>query len=68
MMTHVIDRAWDVVCHDEHGDEAEARCLLSLCVINEARSGEDNQIKLTNHSIVAFRRKRAQILSARRSA
>ena len=68
MITRVIDRAWQVISHDEHGDEAEARHLLSLCVMSEARSGEDNPIKLVNRSIVAFRRQRAQTISARRRA
>jgi hypothetical protein len=69
MMQRVIDRAWDVVRHDENAEkETEARSLLSLCVLNEARRGEDSYTRLVNRSIVAFRRQSALLLPARRSA
>lgn len=67
-MTRAIERAWDVIRHDEHGEEAAARSLLSLCVLNEARHGEDNYTRLVNRSITAFRRQRMQVLSTRRRA
>jgi hypothetical protein len=69
MMLRVIDRAWDVIRHDESAEkETEARSLLSLCVLSEARTGEDNYTRLVNRSIAAFRRQRALLLPERRSA
>lgn len=61
-----VERAWVVVSDDEQGDPMEARSLLSLCVLNEARTGEKNHINLVNRSIVKFRQQRAQVLSAQR--
>lgn len=69
MMQRVIDRAWDIIRHDENAEkEAEARSLLSLCVLNEARRGEDSYTRLVNRSIAAFRRQSALQLPARRRA
>jgi hypothetical protein len=47
-----------------HGDEAEARSMLSLCVLNEAQGGEENRVYLVNRAILSFRRRRAAALSA----
>lgn len=66
MMTRVIDRAWDIVCHDEQAEETEARNLLSLCVLSEIRNGEENYTKLVNRSIAEFRRQHARVLLTRR--
>lgn len=65
MMARAIERAWEVVRHDQETRQAaEDRSLLSLCVLNEARSGEDNYTRLVNRSIAAFRRQRAHSLPA----
>jgi hypothetical protein len=66
MIELATERAWSVIRYDEHGEDEEARSLLSLCVMNEARSGEDNHINLVNRAIVQFRRQRAQVVSERR--
>ena len=68
MMTRVIERAWEVVCHDQQAQQEEDRSLLSLCVLNEARRGEENYTRLVNRSIVAFRRHRKKVIPARRRA
>jgi hypothetical protein len=63
MMENAIERAWSVIRYDEHGNDAEARSLLSLCVLNEARSGEENPIKLVNRAILRFRQHRVRLLA-----
>jgi hypothetical protein len=68
MMERAIERAWSVIRPDVHGDEAEARSMLSLCVLNEAQGGEENHVYLVNRAILAFRRRRAAALSQRRRA
>jgi hypothetical protein len=66
MIVRAIERAWSVVRYDEHGQDEEARKLLCLCVLSEARKGEENHINLVNRAILSFRHKRAQIISERR--
>jgi hypothetical protein len=68
MIERALERAWSVVRYDEHGEDEEARSLLSLCVLNEMKNGEENYLNLVNRAIVNFRRQRAQILSERRRA
>ena len=63
MIERAFERAWSVIRYDEHGDDAEARSLLSLCVLNEARSGEESHLNLVNRAILQFRQQRAQVLS-----
>jgi hypothetical protein len=65
-MARVIERAWDVVCHDQEARQPEDRYLLTRCVLNEARLGENNYTRLVNRSIAAFRRQRMHVLSTRR--
>lgn len=60
MIERATERAWSVIRWDEEGDEAEARSLLSLCVMNEARLGEENHINLVNRAISKFRQQRQQ--------
>lgn len=55
IVDRAVERAWSVVRWD-HGDDPEARSLLSLCVMNEARYGEENHMKLVNCAIIQFRR------------
>lgn len=65
MMQRVIERAWEVISHDQQARQEEDRSLLSLCVLNETRRGEDNYTRLVNRSIAAFRRQRMSVLPAR---
>lgn len=67
MIQRAIDRAWDVVKHTETEQEADSRDLLAICVMNEARAGEENHIKLVNRAINRFRVQRSkQIFESRR--
>lgn len=66
MIEQAVERAWSVVRFDVQGEDAAARELLSLCVLSEAKNGEENHLKLVNKAIVNFRRERARILSERR--
>lgn len=63
MIAPAIERAWCVIRLDDVGKEDEALTLLALCVLNEARSGEDNHIKLVNMAINRFRVQRATLIS-----
>jgi hypothetical protein len=63
MIVRAIERAWSVIRYDDHGEDEQARSLLSLCVLNEARSGEENHVTLVNRAIVQFRQQRAETLS-----
>jgi hypothetical protein len=64
-----LRRAWEVVQHmDVTGPPDEARKLLALCIMEEARSGEANQILLVNRAIVEFRLRQARIASQKRRA
>lgn len=54
MMECAIERAWEVVRHTDQIVEADARKLLALCVMAEARTGEENHIRLVNKAIVSF--------------
>jgi hypothetical protein len=58
MIERAIDRAWDVIRHTDPTEESEGRELLALCVLSEARAGEDNQIKLVNKAIIDYRLRR----------
>jgi hypothetical protein len=64
----VLDRAWDVITKSDAIEVSDdgARKLLALCVMGEARSGEENHIRLINQSIVQFRLQRAKHKSAKR--
>jgi hypothetical protein len=59
MMERAIERAWDVIRHTDHIAEPDARKLLALCVMAEARTGEENHIRLVNKAVVSFRAQRA---------
>jgi hypothetical protein len=65
MINLATERAWSVIRYDEHGEDEKAR-LLSLCVMNEARTGEEDHVNLVNRAILQFRRQRAQVLSEHR--
>jgi hypothetical protein len=69
IIERAIDRAWEVVSHTDIVEpQDECRKVLALCVMHEARTGEENQVSLVNRSIVAFRRQRAQDMSEKRRA
>jgi hypothetical protein len=62
-----IDRAWSVIKYtDNVRPENEAQKLLALCVMAEARTGEEEYVALVNRSIVRFRAQRARLLSESR--
>lgn len=69
-MQRAIDRAWQILQQLEPQEcSEESRKTLALCVLAEAREGEENQIALVNRAIVKFRAQRAQkAIFARRQA
>jgi len=53
---------------DITGPPDEAHKLLALCILDEARTGEMNQILLVNRAMVKFRLRQARIAWLKRSA
>jgi len=61
IIERAIERAWDVIRHTGHPTpKVEDRSLLAICVMNEARSGEENHIVLVNRAINQFRQQRLE--------
>jgi len=71
-LEQALRRAWEAVQHmDIAGGgppDPEAHELLALCIMDEARTGEGNQILLVNRAIVKFRLRQARIAWLKRSA
>ena len=68
-LEQALRRAWEVVQHmDITGPPDEAHKLLALCILDEARTGEMNQILLVNRAMVKFRLRQARIAWLKRSA
>ena len=65
LLSRAIERAWDVIQHDEQGPEADTRELLAICIMRIVLSGEENFVKLVNRSIVDFRERRDQFRYSR---
>jgi hypothetical protein len=56
-----IERAWEVISYIDRVPETEDdKKLLALCVLTEAKAGQENHIKLVNNAIVRFRAQRAR--------
>jgi hypothetical protein len=60
MIEQAIERAWEVLKQAEFTLAEEARSVLALCVMNEARSGEENHIILVDRAINQFRQQQAE--------
>lgn len=60
IIERAIERAWGVLKQIEDDVPAEARSLLAICVMNEARSGEENHVKLVNRALWQYRQQQAE--------
>jgi len=59
MIEKAMLRAWEVVAYIDHiPDTAEDRKLLASCIVDEAMTGEENDVRLVNNAIVRFRAQR----------
>lgn len=69
LVVGTMDRAWQVLQQLEPDDcTEEGRVTLALCVLSEARKGENSHVKLVNKAIVKYRFQRAKVISERRRA
>jgi hypothetical protein len=68
-LVQALKRAWVAVRNmDITGPPKEAYTLLARCIMDEARSGEENRVVLSNRAILRFRLRRARIASQKRRA
>ena len=68
-LEQALRRAWEVVQHmDITGPPDGAYELLALCILDEARTGQENQILLVNRAIVKFRLRQTRFASQKRRA
>jgi hypothetical protein len=66
MIERAIERAWEVVRLTDQIEESEGRKLLALCVMSEARAGEENHVQRVSKAVVNYRVRRAHHASRAR--
>jgi hypothetical protein len=68
-LVRALERAWQTIRHNDiTGPPKEAYALLALCVMEEARCGEESQIVLINRAILRFHLWQSLPVSNKRSA
>ena len=68
-LVRALESAWAAVRNmDITGPPKKAYTLLARCIMDEARSGEENRVVLSNRAILRFRLRRARIDSQKRRA